>query len=216
MEKVINWGYLIPLVCTLTLGCANVGFVIAGNNQVGGILSQKLNWGDKETPYNTAIASCGVSGLIIGSFAIDLLLKKIGRRKSIMLTSFMCIISVIPTVFLSLISILLGKFFFGLAAGGLIVASSLYLNETVPVEHSSTFGFTTNFGVICGIMLCLLIGAGLPDPVEDPEAAEDDNLWIVISLIPALIGGINLLLWLFIYRLESIKSCLSAKNGSDL
>ena len=31
-ERKINWGYLIPLVSTLTLGCANVGFVIAGNN----------------------------------------------------------------------------------------------------------------------------------------------------------------------------------------
>ena len=98
MTKEINWGYLIPLVCTLTLGCLNVGFVIAGNNQVGGILSQKLDWGDNEDPYNTAISSSGVSGLIIGSFGIDPLLKKLGRRKSIMFTSFLCIVAVIPTV----------------------------------------------------------------------------------------------------------------------
>ena len=35
----VKWGYLIPLVITLTLGCVNVGFVVAGNNQVGGILA---------------------------------------------------------------------------------------------------------------------------------------------------------------------------------
>lgn len=207
--KEINWGYLIPLVCALTLGCSNVGFVIAGNNQVGGILAVKLNWGENSTRNNTAISSAGVSGLIIGSFAIDIVLRKIGRRKSIMLTSLICIIGVIPTIFLSLASILVGKFIFGLAAGGLIVASSLYLNETVPNEHSSTFGFTTNFGVICGIMVCLLMGVGLPDPVKSPVQAYDTSYWIIINLMPAFIGAINLLLWLFIFKLDSIKACLS-------
>lgn len=216
MSKEINWGYLIPLVSALTLGCANVGFVVAGNNSVGGILSAKLDWGDKETPYNTAISSLGVSGLIIGSFAIDLLLRKIGRRKSIMLTSLMCIFAAIPTVFLSLYSILIGKFIFGLASGGLIVASSIFLNESVPVEYSSTFGFTTNFGVICGIMICLLMGAGLPNPTDDPQAAKDDKLWIVISLFPALIGAINLILWLFVFRLESVKAGIVAEIDSDV
>ena len=148
---------------TLTLGCANVGFVIAGNNTVGGILSAKLDWNDNETRNNTAVSSAGVSGLIIGSFVINPVLNKIGRRSSIILTSIGCIIGVIPTIILSLVSILIGKFLFGLAAGGLIVASSLYLNETVPSEHSTTFGFTTNFGVICGIMVCLVMGAARPD-----------------------------------------------------
>jgi len=131
-----------------------------------------------------------------------------------MLTSSLVILSVIPTVIVSLVSILIGKFFFGLAAGGLIVASSIYLNETVPVEHSAAFGFTTNFGVICGIMICLLMGAALPDPVQDPQAAKDDNIWMVISLFPALISGLNLLIWLCFFKLESLKSCMCSDNES--
>lgn len=202
------------MAVTLTLGCANVGFVIAGNNTVGGILSQKLDWGDNETRNNTAISSAGVSGLIIGSFVINPILNLIGRRQSIIWTSFGCILGVIPTVFLSLVAILIGKFLFGLAAGGLIVASSLYLNETVPNEHSTSFGFTTNFGVICGIMICLLMSAALPDPKTDPQAAKDDKFWIVISLFPALIGFINMVLWLFVFKLESIKACLASPEGS--
>ena len=97
-----------------------------------------------------------------------------------MLTSLLCMCAVVPTAFLNLYSILVGKFFFGLAAGGLIVASSIYLNESVPAEHSSTFGFTTNFGVICGIMLCLLMGIALPDPKQDAAAAMTDEFWRVI------------------------------------
>lgn len=94
------------------------------------------------------------------------------------------------------------------------MASSLYLNETVPNEHSTSFGFTTNFGVICGVMVCLLMGAVLPDPVTHPQNAKDDNFWIVINLFPALIGLINMILWLFVFKFESIKACLSSKEGT--
>ena len=167
-QRQVNWSYLIPLVATLTFGVSNVGFVIAGNNQVGGILASKLDWDDRQAArWNSTISSAGVLGLIIGSFAVELILRKIGRRKAIILTSLVVILAVIPTIFLSVWSIILGKFFFGLAAGSMIVASSIYMNETVPAEHSSTFGFSINFGVICGIMVCLLMGAALPDPKEE-------------------------------------------------
>ena len=39
MVKKVNWGGLISLVSTLTINTALVGFVIAGNNQIGGILA---------------------------------------------------------------------------------------------------------------------------------------------------------------------------------
>ena len=38
-DKNINMSYLFWLVFTLTLGTTHVGFVIAGNNEVGGILA---------------------------------------------------------------------------------------------------------------------------------------------------------------------------------
>jgi len=145
-----------------------------------------------------------------------MILKKIGRRKSIMLTNLVCIIAVIPTVFENIYMIIIGKFFFGLSAGGLIVSSSIYLNETVPAEHSSAFGFTTNFGVITGIMTCLLMGIGLPDPETDVQAAKDDTNWIIITLTPAIISFCGLLNWIFVFKLECVKACLSAEQGSAL
>ena len=215
MDRQINWRYLIPLVSTLTFGCANIGFVITGNNQVGGILSEKMNWGESETTNNTAISSASISGLLVGSFAIGPILQVIGRRNSIMLTSFMCIISVIPTVFLNLTSILIGRFALGLSAGGLIVASSIYLNETVPVEHSYKFGFTINFGAICGVMLCLAMGAALPDPKKSPAEADANTFWIFINMFAAIIGAVNLVLWLFVFKHESVKACLYMNQSED-
>ena len=85
--------------------------------------------------------------------------------------NLVALLGVIPTLFLNIWAILVGKFVFGVAAGTIIVASSIYLNETVPVEKSQTFDFTTNFGVILGITICLLLGLGLPDASSDMEAA---------------------------------------------
>ena len=215
-QRQVNWSYLIPLVATLTFGVSNVGFVIAGNNQVGGILASKLDWDDRQAArWNSTISSAGVLGLIIGSFAVELILRKIGRRKAIILTSLVVILAVIPTIFLSVWSIILGKFFFGLAAGSMIVASSIYMNETVPAEHSSTFGFSINFGVICGIMVCLLMGAALPDPKEDLESAKDNTFWIFINLFPIVISSISIMLWLCCFKLESVKACLTAASVQE-
>ena len=93
-------------------------------------------------------------------------------------------IGVIPTLFLNIQAILVGKFVFGVASGTIIVASSIYLNETVPVEKSQTFDFTTNFGVILGITICLLLGLGLPDTSTDMEAAKATQFWRFINGVP--------------------------------
>ena len=98
--------------------------------------------------------------------------------------SFVCILGIVPTLFLNLWLIYIGKFIYGLSAGVIIVASSLYLQETVPVEKSATFGFTTNFGVIFGLTVCLVSGFGLPTSAEDKE--NDTVYWRVCLGLPLI------------------------------
>ena len=100
--------------------------------------------------------------------------------------NLMACLGVIPTLFLNIWAILVGKLVFGVASGTLIVASSIYLNETVPVEKSQTFDFTTNFGVILGMTICLLLGLGLPDASSDIEAAKVTQFWRFINGVPIL------------------------------
>ena len=122
----INWGSLMFIVIVLTLNVALVGFVIAGNNQIGGILAAQLGWGkDKADKCNTAISALSVSGLVVGSFAVGPLLKY-GRRKTIIFMNILAAFAIVPTLFKNLVSILIGKFIFGLASGCLIVACSIY------------------------------------------------------------------------------------------
>ena len=66
-------------------------------------------------------------------------------------------------------AIVLGKFLFGVAAGGLHVAGAKMLDETVPVEMLGAFGIATNIYICLGIKLATLIGIGLPKE-HDVEA----------------------------------------------
>ena len=181
--RTINMTYLFWLVFTLTLGTTHVGFVITGNNEVGSVLAEQFGWtaAGTESSWNTALSSTGIAGLILGSFAAGFFVKS-GRRKSIIYMSILCIAGIVPTMFLNVWSILVGKFIYGFAASVIIVASSLYLNETVPVEKSATFDFTTNFGVILGITINLVVGLGLP--TDAAGKMNDHYYWRLILGMP--------------------------------
>ena len=120
-----------------------------------------MQWGDDADSINSRISSVAIIGLIIGSFAAGFFVKN-GRRQCIIYMSVLCVVGIVPTLFLNVWFIMIGKLIYGFSASVIIVASSLYLQETVPAEKSATFDFTTNFGVIFGITICLVSGFGLP------------------------------------------------------
>ena len=206
IKSQVNMRYLLGLVANLTLGTFNVGFVISGNNQVGSILEAQFGWEHEveAKKWNTAISSASISGLIIGSFTAGKLLSN-GRRKAIILMSLIACLSIVPTLFLNIWAILIGKFIFGIASGTIIVASSIYLNETVPVEQSSKFDFTTNLGVILGITICLVAGLALPDPNVELVVAQTTQIWRLISSMPILFASMSLFNWLCFFKHEPVK-----------
>ena len=153
--------YLFWLVSALTIIPTHVGFVLTSNTEVGSELAKQFDWKEEATEWNTAISSISIFGLIIGSFTAIFFVRK-GRRNTIIWMSFVGIIGIIPTLFLNIWLILAGKLIYGFSAGVMIVAASLYLQETVPAVKSATFDFTTNFGVILGITINLVAGFALP------------------------------------------------------
>ena len=203
--------YLFWLVLTLTLGTTHVGFVVAGNNEVGSVLAEQLGWTAEGTAsrWNTAISSTGIAGLITGSFAAGFFVKA-GRRKCILWLSILAIVGIVPTLFLNVWAILIGKFIYGFSASVIIVASSLYLQETVPAEKSATFDFTTNFGVILGITILLVVGLGLPTSAEGKMA--DHTYWRIVVGLPLAFILLQLILWIGVFKLESVKYSFSVKD----
>lgn len=158
---------------------------------------------------NTLVSSIGIIGLIIGSFSAGHVVKA-GRRRSIIAMSMIAAIGIVLTLVLKLWAILLGKFIYGTTSGIIIVASSLYLQETIPAAKSATFDFSTNFGVILGIFINLLVGLGLPQ--TDEGMMEDQYYWRLILGLPLVFIVLQLILWLFAFKHESLNYCFSIKD----
>lgn len=86
-----------------------------------------------------------------------------GRRKVIIIFNVLAAISVTFTMFLNLPMIVLGRYLFGFCCGVFSVAGPKMLDETVPIHLSSSFGTASNSFMSFGIMVALLLGAGLPE-----------------------------------------------------
>ena len=67
--------YLFWLVTTLTMSTTHVGFVVAGNNEVGPIYAAQMHWGDDADSINARISSVAIIGLVFGSFAAGFFVK---------------------------------------------------------------------------------------------------------------------------------------------
>ena len=168
-----------------------------------------MHWGDNADSNNARVSSVAIIGLIIGSFAAGFFVKN-GRRQCIIYMSILCVVGIVPTLFLNIWSIMIGKFIYGFSASVIIVASSLYLQETVPAEKSATFDFTTNFGVILGITICLVSGFGLP--TSEQGKVDDQVYWRVILGFPLVFIVLQLILWISVFKLESLKNCFALKE----
>jgi len=58
------------------------------------------------------------------------------------------------------------RFLLGLASAIIVNATSLYLGEVVPQEHSSKLGMSVNLGIVTGIFFTYCFGLMLPEADE--------------------------------------------------
>lgn len=107
--------------------------------------------------------------------------------------------------------ILLGRFIYGIGCGLLSITCGRFLEETVP-EHLISFYqpiFMTSTAL--GVMVSLLLGAGLPDD-SDPVAQVNDTFWRVILGCPILLQVASILAMIFYVRFESIRYSIAKQN----
>jgi facilitated trehalose transporter len=159
------------------------GFAISGNNQTAPVIKAKFGWDEKEaTLFNTIISSAAIFGVVSGSLVGGKFIQK-GRRLCIIIFNVFAAISITLTMFLNLPMIIIGRYLFGFCCGVFSVAGPKMLDETVPIQLSSSFGTATNTFLSAGIMIALLLGAGLPAD-DDIEGQKEDGFWRVLYGFP--------------------------------
>ena len=197
-----NFCLLFGISANIWMCCWQGGFGIGGNNVVGEILADQMNWGDDKDLNNTLISSSAIAGITVGSLAAGSICE-IGRRKSILLSNLVTIISTAMMLVLNLWVICVARFIQAFAAGIILSGCNLYLAETIPAHKRTIFGAALNIGVVSGLLITALFGLALP--LAGTPEAKTTQLWRVsvgFGIVPAILTS---LVWLFIYSKESLK-----------
>jgi MFS family permease len=173
------------------------GFALAGSSFAESIFMAQTNWTDMD---QTIITSCATLGLAVGSLGSAALLKK-GRRLTILIGNVIVLISFGFQLKISVILISIGKFLQGLGSGMILNAASIMSAETVPTEYAGGFGALINLGVVVGLSTYMFLSMLVP---TDPVELETTQIWKYLFALPSILAVILLILYLFIFKQDSI------------
>lgn len=108
-------------------------------------------------------------GLMIGSLLCEKFIGY-GRIKVIYTGDILVMISVIPQMWLTLTSLIIGRFIMGFGCSLAMVSCSIFMAETVPASKLGFVGTAVNSGIIFALLLTTIIqGASLPNTDDDQK-----------------------------------------------
>ena len=178
-----------------------MGWAICGNNQPGAVVRYKLNIDQHEwdSTYNRIVTSSSILGMMVGAIIATSLITY-GRRILLLYFGVLAVIGTAMTLIVNVWVITAGRFLHGLSVGIFMAAGPRMLDETVPIHLLGSFGVYTNVYANLGVLLCLLLGLGLPQG-ENPTDAElaDNTFWRVCygMPIPLLLIGMGIMMTVF-------------------
>ena len=150
-----------------------------------------------------------LGGAVLGGFSIGAVtggrFMKIGRRKSLTMSMFVGIAACGITQYLSIWTIIIGRFWFGFSVGLTATICTRYTEETIPPRLMSSFGafysVISGFGVLVGYLL----GELLPDD-DDKAALKKTERWrIMYAYFPIAYMLLIIFGLVFVVKHDSIK-----------
>ena len=207
-----NNKFLRGYAFTLGLGSMQLPFAMTGGASLADIYQSFFDWSEDELVFwNSFINSTAVLGLILGSLLGGRLIVK-GRRRATLVIQAMAIFGSILTCFKNLPMICIGRFILGFVGSCSCLIMGKSIGETVPSSMTAQYGMLTNIFINFGFLLCFLVGLLIP---TDPAKFETDEMWKVVSAMPALFGLVTIVLWSLVYTEEPIAFSISNDNNGE-
>lgn len=203
----INYCYCVGLTACFGLGTWHRGFAFVGNTSSTPVFEAKFGWDKDETIfYNTVISSAAIVGLAVGSFLTGFILK-LGRRKAAIVGHIIAISGSAIAMFCTVPTLTIGRFFIGFAGGVSNVVFGKMIGETIPTRVLSKFAMSQQGHTANCVLFTFALGQMLPNN-EDTEALAKDELWRIIYLAPAMVGVIQIVFILTVFRYEPVAYCI--------
>ena len=133
-----------------------------------------------------AVVSSMLFGAAAGSFIAGGLADKIGRKSSLSVAGVaLAIGSVACATAMGLSSMLAGRAFAGLGVGLVSILVPMYISELAPPAHRGILGAGPQLSIGLGILISVLLGLPLQDPLVDPSWWRT-MFWIALAPAAAL------------------------------
>mmetsp|Transcript_1015 Transcript_1015/g.1839 ORF Transcript_1015/g.1839 Transcript_1015/m.1839 type:complete len:220 (+) Transcript_1015:108-767(+) len=205
----VNVCFLVVLAIVMGLSSLNLGLALSANQVAFSILQYELGLEESKDAYQTALQTCSVGGLALGSLFGGSISKN-GRRPVIIKYNLAiivaCLISIVPSIYV----ICIGRFLHGFAAGVLVSATPKMIDETVPTHIiDNGFGVSTNIIINFAIFGMLFLGEGAPDTIEEKMISK---YWVLCYLVPVPLVLIALFHNVMVHKFDSLTFLIEKKD----
>lgn len=218
-EKVISGhtGGLPPLTAgkwqkrfrIIVLGATFGGILFGYDTGVinGALEPMKADFG--LTPFTSGLVTSVLQiGAAVGAIVTGILMDKYGRRKMLLVSSYIFILGTLLCVFApELVTLLTGRVVLGLAVGAVSVICPVYLSEIAPTELRGVTSARNDVMVVLGQLLSFVVNA-----ILYLTLGHHDQVWrymLAVAVIPAL------LLLFFMLRAPESPRWLAAQGKVD-
>eukprot|EP00919_Chromeraceae_sp_WS-2016_P010922 GHVR01025583.1.p1 GENE.GHVR01025583.1~~GHVR01025583.1.p1 ORF type:complete len:614 (-),score=104.58 GHVR01025583.1:622-2463(-) len=219
-------GFLVRTNAIASLGSFVFGFNLTVMNTPWTVLKQYFNFCqdntdivcNNATTWQAIINSAVFVGAAIGCLFLSVLLSR-GRRLTLLVGSILNLIGVvisISSVFGWMLTI--GRFVSGAAVGLFTAAVPTYIAEITPPPLRGFFGVFNQFGINTGILIGILMGLPLTQPLNPNNLEPPNNFdlfWWRIMFLPAGISGVCMILLLFLFPIESPSYLIDKQRDDD-
>lgn len=158
---------------------------MAGTNLISPVLTTKFDWHHQNGEfYIVLLDAAGILGMAIGSLICGSFIKH-GRRKTFIMFNIIGMATIIPQLFNNIVTIFIGRFFFGICTGILASTGAKMIDELVPVRLLGLYGPATSVFMTFGMFNSMILGLMLPSS-QDTQGQRENDTWRVILGFPLL------------------------------
>jgi SP family arabinose:H+ symporter-like MFS transporter len=183
-----------------SIGYFIFGYVIGIFTSSQECVSSLLYWGDNKDFTIVIMSTLVPIGAFFGSILTGFLSKINGKRKNIMITDLLTMISSIIILYPHTITFAIGRFFMGMCVGNFSILCSQYITEVTPKEVRGKMGTVNQLLVLSGLFgsftICLTL------PID--SCPQSLSLYVFfLFAIPGFIAGFQFLIFYRYFKNES-------------
>ena len=201
-EKSYYSGTVWGMVITSTLGMFQFGYILAILNTLMQYFQRDVyNFNDKDKElYSSILNSVVPVGAMIGAVSAGPIVKKIGRRTSMIIIDIVISIGSLFTLITNINLFIIGRAITGFCIGFNSTLVPLYMNEITPLSIKGLAGAFNQVQICIGSFIAVLLAFGLPDA---DFSGLQGQWWRVMLGFPILIGSIRLVFFLLVFTKET-------------